>query len=65
MEKTCLQPFFDEIISSHDLGLPKENPQFWQLLLDQHPFDKQTTLLVDDSLAVLNSARHFGLKQLI
>ncbi|NOT10874.1 MAG: GMP/IMP nucleotidase [Methylococcaceae bacterium] len=65
MEKTCLHSFFDEIISSHDYGLPKENPGFWQRLLEQHPFDKQTTLLVDDSLAVLNSARQFGITQLI
>ena len=32
MEKTCLQSFFDDIVSSHDLGLPKEHPGFWPLL---------------------------------
>ena len=65
MEKTCLQPFFDGIISSHDLGFPKENTDFWRLLQQQQPFDKQTTLLIDDSLAVLNSARLFGIAHLI
>jgi 5'-nucleotidase len=65
MEKTCLQPFFDDIISSHDLGFPKENPGFWPLLQQQQAFDKQTTLLIDDSLAVLNSARQFGIAHLI
>jgi 5'-nucleotidase len=65
MEKTCLQPFFDGIISSHDLGIPKENPGFWGLLQRFQPFDKQTTLLIDDSLAVLDSARIFGIKYLI
>src|SRR5664280_3447044 len=44
MEKTCLQPFFDGIISSHDLGFPKEYAGFWSLLRQQQPFDKQTTL---------------------
>ena len=65
MEKTCLQPFFDGIISSHDLGFPKEHAGFWQLLQQQQPFDKKTTLLIDDSLAVLNSARLFGIGHLI
>jgi HAD superfamily hydrolase (TIGR01509 family) len=65
MEKTCLQPFFDGIISSHDLGLPKEHSGFWDLLQQQHLFDKKTTLLIDDSLAVLNSARLFGIAHLI
>ena len=65
MEKTCLQPFFDHIISSHDLGVPKEHAEFWELLQQQQPFDKQTTLLIDDSLAVLDSARLFGIAHLI
>ena len=65
MEKTCLRPFFDGIISSHDLGLPKENAGFWPLLQQQQPFDKKTTVLIDDSLAVLNSARLFGMAHLI
>lgn len=65
MEKTCLQPFFDCIISSHDLGFSKEYAGFWDLLQQQQPFDKQTTLLIDDSLAVLNSARLFGIAHLI
>jgi HAD superfamily hydrolase (TIGR01509 family) len=65
MEKTCLQPFFDGIISSHDLGFPKEHAEFWGLLQQQQPFDKKTTLLIDDSLAVLNSARLFGIAHLI
>jgi len=65
MEKTCLQPFFDGIISSHDLGVPKEHAGFWSLLQQQQSFDKRTTLLIDDSLAVLNSARLFGIAHLI
>lgn len=65
MEKTCLQPFFDGIISSHDVGFPKEHEDFWRLLQQRIPFEKQRTLLVDDSLAVLNSARQFGIAHLI
>lgn len=61
MEKTCLQPFFDAIISSHALGLPKEHPEFWPLLQQQIGFTKQNTLMIDDSLAVLNAAKEFGI----
>ena len=65
MEKTSLLPFFDHIISSHDYGAPKEQQAFWSELYQQHPFDKQRTLMVDDSLAVLQSAKQFGIKHLI
>lgn len=65
MEKTCLQAFFDEIISSHDLGFAKEHPDFWRLLQQKQKFEKQTTLMVDDSLAVLKAARQFGIANLV
>jgi putative hydrolase of the HAD superfamily len=65
MEKTCLQAFFDEIISSHDFGLAKEQTGFWQALQDKHVFEKHSTLLVDDSLAVLRSAQAFGIVHLV
>ncbi|MBL6987620.1 MAG: GMP/IMP nucleotidase [Methylobacter sp.] len=65
MNKTCLQPFFDGIISSHDLGSPKEHADFWRLLQQRVPFEKQTALLIDDSLAVLHAAKQFGIAHLI
>lgn len=65
MEKTCLQRFFDGIVCSHDLGLPKEHVDFWRLLQEQHMFEKHSALLVDDNLAVLDSARQFGIRHLI
>lgn len=57
MGKTCLTPFFDQIISSHDYGSPKETQAFWSHLYEQQPYENSKTLLVDDSLAVLKSAR--------
>jgi len=65
MEKTCLHQFFDEIISSHDFGFAKEQQGFWQILQDKHLFEKDRTLLVDDSAAVLTSARTFGIAYLV
>jgi putative hydrolase of the HAD superfamily len=65
MEKTCLLPFFDAIVCSHDYGVPKERAAFWKHLQSRHPFEKQRSLLIDDSLAVLRSARQFGIGHLI
>ncbi|MEE9338334.1 MAG: GMP/IMP nucleotidase [Methylococcaceae bacterium] len=65
MDKTCLKPFFDQIISSHDYGFSKEQQKLWFKLHKKHPFDLQKTLLVDDSLAVLTSAKRFGIKHLV
>lgn len=64
MARTGLQPHFDAIITSHELGLPKEDVGFWDLLQQVEPFDPARTLLVDDSLPVLDSARAYGISQL-
>lgn len=65
MQKTALQHFFDDIISSHDVGLPKEHHGFWQILQNTQGFENHNTLLIDDSLAVLHSARQFGIAHLV
>lgn len=65
MERTCLNRFFDTIVSSHALGYPKEQPEFWPRLAEQEPFDAARTLLVDDSLPVLRSARVHGFSHLV
>lgn len=65
MEKTQLLRFFDHVISSHSIGLPKENPLFWNKLKQIEPFHNEHTLLIDDSLNVLDSAKNHGIKYLL
>ena len=65
LDKTRLQVFFDAIVSSHDLGIPKEDPGFWAKLSEVESFSVERTLLVDDSLPVLRSARAFGIHHLV
>jgi HAD superfamily hydrolase (TIGR01509 family) len=65
MNKTGLQHHFDVLISAHSVGIPKENPAFWQQLQSLEAFDPQHTLLIDDSLPVLRSARSYGIGQLL
>jgi putative hydrolase of the HAD superfamily len=65
MAKTGLSALFDAIVSSHTLGAAKEEPAFWQRLAAIEPFDPARTVLVDDSLAVLDSARRHGIAHLV
>ncbi len=57
----ALRQHFDASYSSHRFGAPKEDPGFWPRLQRQEPFEPRRTLFVDDSLAVLHSARRFGI----
>ena len=61
---TRIQQSLDLVISSHDYGVPKEQQQFWLELQQRAPFNPQTTLFIDDSLSVLNSAKTFGIKHI-
>lgn len=61
MRVTNLSDYFDEIISSHDYGVPKEQQDFWHKLDAAIDLDKSKSIFFDDSLAVLNSAKDYGI----
>lgn len=65
LARTRLNHWFDEVVVSHDFNLPKENPKFWHRLHALHPFKPGRTLLIDDTEAVLDSARHYGIGHLL
>ncbi len=65
LEKTGLEGHFDAMISAHELGLAKEQPEFWSRLRAQENFDPATTLLVDDNLTILRTARDYGIAYLV
>jgi len=62
MNHVGLLGYFDEVISSFDLGTPKEDPHFWRILRERLGFDPGRALLVDDNAEALAAARQFGLK---
>lgn len=64
MNKTKLHHHFDDIICAHDFGMPKEETEFWSKLNLKLKFNKSETLLVDDTLSVLRSAKKYGIKHL-
>ena len=65
LEQTGFGPWFDRIICAHDFDAPKEDNNFWLRLNLRHPFVRERTLFVDDSLPVLRAAKAYGLGQLV
>lgn len=64
VERTGIDRYFHALVSSHQYRAAKEEQSFWQQLSKAHPFTPARTLLVDDSLAVLDSAQRYGLGHL-
>ncbi len=62
---TGLGDYFDGVISSHNYGHAKESQSFWHALKEDVDFDVETTLFVDDSQPVLQSAADYGVKMLV
>ncbi|WP_442111510.1 GMP/IMP nucleotidase [Pseudomonas sp. NUPR-001] len=65
LEKVELAPYFERLISSHDYGYPKENPQFWEALQADIGFTPARSLFIDDTLSILRSAGRFGVAHLL
>lgn len=64
MQKTNLDRYFHRIISSHQFGMAKEENGFWEKLNKGEPFEKESTLFIDDNLTVLKAAENYGIKHL-
>jgi HAD superfamily hydrolase (TIGR01509 family) len=65
LRKTALGPWFTRIICSEEVGEAKEHPEFWKNLEKMLGFDRERTLLADDTLKVLRSAKNSGIRHLI
>jgi len=65
MKKTRVGPYFDTIISAHELGLPKEDTAFWGELRKRIPFEPARTMLGEDSETNLGTAAAYGIRYLI
>jgi len=60
-----IEHHFDRIITSHDLGMAKEEAGFWDELHKIEEFDRNSSLFIDDNMQVLNAARKHGVKHLL
>ena len=65
MKTTAIGPYFDGIISAHQVGLPKEDDRFWDALQRHVSYDPQRTMLGEDSETNLSTAERYGINYLI
>lgn len=65
MKTTHIGPYFDGIISAHQVGLPKEDDRFWGKLQEFVNYTPEHTLLGEDSETNLTTAQRFGIRYLI
>lgn len=59
--KTGIGKYFDFVVTSADLGYPKEEQAFWRKAQLHIGFDPKRSLFIDDTEAVLWAAREFGI----
>lgn len=61
-ELTGIGRHFDSVLTSNELGAPKETPEFWERAAELAGFDPERSLFVDDTEEVLRAAREFGVR---
>lgn len=64
-EHTAIDNYLDGVVSTHEYGVSKEQQSLWHQVQKDLGFDKSRTLFVDDSIAVLNAAREYGIEHLL
>ena len=57
--------YFDDVITSSEMGAPKEYRPFWEKAREVLGFDPANSLFIDDTEACLHAAREFGIKYVV
>jgi len=65
LKKTELGRFFDSAVTSFEMGYPKEMTEFWEKVQKKLGFEKEKTLFIDDTKAVLRTAKLFGIRYIL
>ncbi len=66
MARAPLVKYWDQVVCAEEIGVAKEEPEFWPRLERCLGYDKARTMLVDDTERVLDAAfTHGGLRYLI
>lgn len=65
VERTNLDKYLDELISTHEYGVSKESQLLWHKVQQRLQFNPERTLFVDDSLAVLDAAKEYGIGHIL
>jgi putative hydrolase of the HAD superfamily len=64
LKQTKIGPYFNEVLSCFEIGLPKEDKSFWLKLKEKFNFDPTHTLFIDDNEGPLLAAKEAGIKYL-
>jgi putative hydrolase of the HAD superfamily len=65
LKKTDLGRYLDGAITSAEMGFPKEKLEFWHRAEKKLNFHRNDSLFVDDTVAVLRTAKQYGIDYLI
>lgn len=65
LKKTEIGKYFDAVVTSFEMGYPKERNEFWKKAEKRLGFDKEKTLFIDDTEEVLRAAREFGIRYIL
>ncbi len=63
--ETGIGRYFDHVVTSFEMGAPKEEQAFWHRAQGLLGFDPDATLFIDDTEEVLRSARDFGIRYVV
>lgn len=61
-KKTGIGKYFDSVVTSSEIGHPKEDIEFWQKAERLLGFDRKKTLFIDDTEEILHTAKRYGIK---
>jgi putative hydrolase of the HAD superfamily len=64
-ELTGIGRHFNSVLTSNELGAPKETPEYWEKASEMAGFDPGRSLFVDDTEDVLRAARKFGVRYVV
>jgi putative hydrolase of the HAD superfamily len=64
-QKTRIGKYFDSVLSSFDVGYPKEDLKFWKNASKILHFKKDRSLFIDDSEMILKTAKQYGIKYIV
>jgi putative hydrolase of the HAD superfamily len=65
LRKTEIGKYFDATLTSFEIGFPKEMIEFWEKAEKKLGFEKERSLFIDDTKAVLRTAKKFGIKHIL
>jgi putative hydrolase of the HAD superfamily len=65
LRKTELGKYFHRVITSFDMGAPKEESLFWERAEKALRFEREKTLFVDDTEEILFTARDYGIRHIL